>query len=126
MDETHLRISEAPRTTLVVPGEKSYVIVDDNSSYAKRYDMICFVSGTKVFPAIVYSPEDRVERHVKGITSQMLNEFIVDQLGPSLGAYDCYPLYILMDKSTIHNISKMKESFIEGSCHEVKEMKFML
>jgi hypothetical protein len=125
MDETQLKLNEAPRTTLVAPGETEYVIVEDNTSYAARYDMICFMSGEKVFPAIVYSPEDRASRGVKGITSDMLNEFIVNQLGPSLGAYDRYPLYIICDRSTIHNIDKMNDSFIEGYCHEVKEIRYM-
>ncbi|CAF3931389.1 unnamed protein product [Rotaria sp. Silwood1] len=38
--ETHFKINEAPRTTLVAPDEKPYIIVTDSSSYAARYDMI--------------------------------------------------------------------------------------
>jgi len=125
MDETHLRVSDAPSTTLVAPNEREYIIVNDNTSYAARYDMICFISGTRVFPVIIYTPEDRTRMKVSGITSEMLNNYIVNHLGPSLGAYDRYPLYILCDRAPIHNIEKMKESFIEGYCHEVREIRLM-
>ena len=30
-DETHLRVGEAPRDTLVAPGESQYLVVDDNN-----------------------------------------------------------------------------------------------
>ena len=40
VDETHIKINEAPTTTLVAPGDKPYVVVTDSSSYAARYDMI--------------------------------------------------------------------------------------
>ncbi len=40
LDETHIKINEVPRRTLLAPGEKPYVIVTDSSSYAARYDMI--------------------------------------------------------------------------------------
>lgn len=125
MDETHLKVNEAPRNTIVAPGEQSLVIVDDNTSYAARYDMITFISSTRVFPAVIFSPEERKARGVSGITSAMLLESIVEPIGPALGAYDRYPLRILCDKATIHNREKMMTSLTEGYCNEVVDIKFM-
>src|SRR3569833_2495196 len=47
LDETAVRLSEAPASTLVLPGEKKYIIVEDTSSYAKRFDMIACCNGER-------------------------------------------------------------------------------
>jgi hypothetical protein len=44
---------------IVLPGEKEYVEVTDNSSYARRYDMIACCNGDQVLPPIIFTPEDR-------------------------------------------------------------------
>jgi len=125
MDETYYTLSEAPKRTLVYPGHKALVQVFDNSRYAGRYDMISFISGEKVHPPIIFSPEERKERRVKGITSDMLNSYIEDYLARSIAALDKYPLYLLCDKSSIHNPSKMKESFENGLCFEIVDISFL-
>jgi len=124
-DETHLRVGEAPRDTLVAPGESQYLVVDDNNRYAPRYDMICFVYGGGVFPAIVYTPKDRKRLKVNGITKKMLNDYILNQLSVHVGAKDHYPWYIVCDKSNIHNAAEIKESFEDGMVHEIKEVIFL-
>ena len=49
LDETHLKLNEAVSSTLLAPGETPYVIVSDNTSYSKRYDMIACCSGIQLF-----------------------------------------------------------------------------
>jgi hypothetical protein len=122
MDETYFRLSDAPRSTLVFPGESEYVEVADNSHYAARYDMITFISGDKVFPPVIYSPEDRKALKVDGIRSEMVNDFITDYLARSIAALDRYPLFLLCDKSNAHNLEKMKESFELGLCFEIVDI----
>src|SRR5689334_5603006 len=76
LDETAMRISAAPRTTIVMPGEKQYVVATETSSYARRYDMIAVVNGDKTFAPMIYTPEDRKALGVDGITTSMLLKFI--------------------------------------------------
>jgi hypothetical protein len=122
MDETYFRLSDAPHSTLVFPGESEYVEVEQNSHYAARYDMITFISGEKVFPPIIYSPEDRKALKVDGIRGWMINDFITDYLARASAALDQYPLYLLCDKSNAHNLEEMKESFELGLCFEIVDI----
>ena len=101
------------------------MIVDDNTHFARRYDMIAFCSGTRTFPAVVFTPDDRGEEQAKGINSRMLNDSIINFIGPHIGAYDQYPLRLLCDRSSIHNTDKMKESFIEGHCNEIVDIRLI-
>jgi hypothetical protein len=125
LDETHLRVSEAPRTTLVAPGESAYVVVDDDSKYAERYDMIAVTSGEKVFPPVIFSPEDREARLVDGIRGWMLNDYIEDLLARSISSCDYYPMYLIVDRSNIHNTSNMMDSLHNSGCFEVVDIKKM-
>ncbi|CAF5055683.1 unnamed protein product [Rotaria sp. Silwood1] len=75
-----------------------YVAVTDSSSYAARFDMIAAIVGDQVLPPIVYSPQDRKTREVKGINSQMLIDFIEDILCPAKIALDLFPQYLVLDK----------------------------
>jgi hypothetical protein len=122
LDETNLRVNEAERTTLVAAGETPYVIVDDNSQYAARYDMIAAVCGDRVFPPIIYSPADR---EGKGVNAVMLNEYIEFQLAAAVGITDRYPLTVICDPSRIHNTVRMLESFHNGFCYEVQNIRIL-
>jgi hypothetical protein len=55
-------VNEAPRTTLVAPGETAYVIVDDTTQYARRFDMIACCTATRALPPIIFSPTERKDR----------------------------------------------------------------
>ncbi|CAF1027512.1 unnamed protein product [Rotaria sp. Silwood1] len=125
LDETHIKINEAPRTTLVAPGENPYVIVTDSSSYAARYDMIAAVVGDQILPSIIYSPADRKTKNVKGINSNMLIDFIENILCPSISTLDYCPIYSVLDKSHIHNISKIKEALGNFECMKSVEILVM-
>lgn len=99
--------------------------MDENSSYAARYDMISFISGNNIFPAIIYSPEDRARLGVSGITKDMLNESIINYVSRYVGIHDHYPWYIVCDRSTIHSKDEIMESFRDGGVHEIVDVLFM-
>lgn len=61
-----------------MPGESEYLVVDDDTTYAARYDMIGFCTGREMLPAIVYNPADRASRNVDGIRGWMANDYIED------------------------------------------------
>jgi hypothetical protein len=121
LDETAVRISEAPPSTLVLPGEQPYVVVDDTSSYAARYDMIACCNGERVFPPKIFTPQERGA----GINAAMLLAYIRDLLAQSVGALDCYPLYLVIDRSAIHQPQQMLQEFHDWGCQELKEIIFM-
>jgi len=122
LDETHLRVNEAPRTTLVAPGETAYVIVDDTTQYAKRYDMIACCTSEQVLPPIIYSPSERNLIGSKGINKKMLLDYIDDILARACSGLDQYPLYLVLDRARIHNISHILEAFHEAGCQEMREV----
>jgi hypothetical protein len=122
LDETHLRVSDAETDTLVAPGEQPVVIVEENTAYAKRYDMIACCSSDRVFPPIIWTPDERTLIGTKGINKRMLLRYIHDILGPAVGALDRYPLYLVLDRATIHNCAHILEAFHEAGCHELVEV----
>jgi hypothetical protein len=125
LDETNLKLNAAPSSTLVAPGEQAFVVVEEDSSYASRYDMIAVCSGNEVLPPIVFTPEDRKQLNVKGVNTEMLINYIESLLTRALSGLDRYPLYLIMDNSNIHNEDKIMEELHENGCEEVKEVRFM-
>ena len=67
MDEVAIKLNEGENYTLVLPGEKEYVIATDTTSYSKRYDMIALCNGERVLPPVIYTPKERLKLSVKGI-----------------------------------------------------------
>jgi hypothetical protein len=122
LDETHLRVNEAPRTTLVAPGETAYVIVEDTTQYARRYDMIACCTSEQVLPPIIYSPSERQLIGSKGINKRMLLDYIEDILARACSGLDRYPLYLVMDRARIHNVQHILEEFHSAGCEEMKEI----
>lgn len=57
LDETAVRLSEAPTHTLVAPGEQEYVLATETSSYSKRFDMIACVSRERTFAPLFTVPQ---------------------------------------------------------------------
>lgn len=125
LDESHIRISEAPTTTLVAPGESAHVVVDDNTKYAARYDIIICINGERALPCIIYSPSDRKRLKVDGIRAFMVEQFIDDILAQAVGALDEYPLYLIIDNSPAHNRERMLEAFRDRGCQDLKDIIFM-
>jgi hypothetical protein len=123
IDETHIKINEASTTTTpVAPGEKPYVVVTDSSSYAARYDMIAAIVGNKVLPPLIFTPQDRKARKANGINSEMFIDYIENILYPSISELDPCPIYLVLDKLNIYNVSKIEQAFCDVGCTELTEI----
>jgi hypothetical protein len=125
LDETHLKLNVAPNYTLVAPGENEYVVVEDTSSYAKRYDMIACISSKEVLPSIIFTPKERKTLDVKGVRTEMLISYINQTLAQAAGALDQYPIYLVMDKAKCHNKAQILEAFHDNGCQELVDILYM-
>jgi hypothetical protein len=125
LDETAIRISEAPRTTLVYPGESAYVITESTSNYAARFDMIACCNSKQVFPPLIFSPSDRQAQQTRGINKDMLLSYIRDLLGQAAGAVDLFPLHLVLDRASIHNDVDILQEFHDWGCQDLQDIWFM-
>jgi hypothetical protein len=125
LDETSARVGLAPTYTVVAPGESAFVIVEETSSYAKRFDMIACCTYDRVFPPIIFTPTERAEASAKGINMRMFEQYIHSILAQAVAALDRYPLTLVMDRATIHNPEKVKQAFIEGGCQDIVDIVLM-
>jgi transposase len=118
LDETHRRIGDVTDRTIVLPGEPSTIETSATSHYAPRYDMIACCTSREVLPPMVYSPKERG----RGVDTEMLLQYIRNLLAQSAGALDRYPLFLLLDKATIHNERKIIETFHDWGCQELVQI----
>jgi hypothetical protein len=118
LDETHRRVGDVTDRTIVLPGEPSTIETSATSHYAPRYDMIACCTSSEVLPPMIYSPKERG----RGVDTEMLLQYIRNLLAQSAGALDRYPLFLLLDKATIHNESKIIETFHDWGCQELVEI----
>lgn len=118
LDETHRRIGDVTDGTIVLPGEPSTIETSATTHYAPRYDMIACCTSREVLPPMIYAPTERG----RGVNTDMLLEYIRNLLAQAAGALDRYPLYLLLDKSTIHNEGKIIETFHDWGCQELVEI----
>jgi hypothetical protein len=118
LDETHKRQGDVDNYTIVLPGEPPFIESSCTSKYAARYDMIACCSGGGVLPPIIYSPKERGG----GVTQEMLLQYIRNLLAQAAGALDVYPLILVLDRATIHNESKIIETFHDWGCQELVEI----
>lgn len=118
LDETHRRIGDVTDRTIVLPGEPSTIETSATTHYAPRYDMIACCTSREVLPPMIYAPTERG----RGVNTDMLLEYIRHLLAQAAGALDRYPLYLLLDKSTIHNEGKIIETFHDWGCQELVEI----
>ena len=84
--------------------------------------MIACCSFTKVFPPIVYTPNERKEEGVKGINTAMLLNYIRNLLAQAVGALDVYPIVLVLDKSRIHNTEEIIQAFHDWGCQELTQV----
>jgi hypothetical protein len=124
MDEVSVKLNEQQNYTIVLPGEKPNVIATDTTSYSKRFDMIACCTGQSVLPPIIFTPKDRVSQGVKGITKQMLERAVDDILAQAVGALDEYPIYLVIDKASIHK-RDIIQVFHDRGCQDLKDVLFM-
>jgi hypothetical protein len=69
----------------------------------------------ELFPSTIFSPDERAALGVRGITQKMFIKYIQDILAQACGALDRYPLYLVLDKASIHNEQKILEAFHDNS-----------
>ena len=119
LDEVPFKLNEAEDHTLVVPGQQPIIEVAENTTYAPRYDMIAACTHTQTFPPIIFTPADRAPLGVSGITQKMFVKYIQDVLAQACGALDRYPLYLVLDRASIHNEAKILEAFHDNGCQEL-------
>jgi hypothetical protein len=122
LDEVPFKVNEAPSHTIVSPGETAYIEVEENSSYAAKFDMIACYTSIEVLPPIIFSPEDRAALGQSGINHKMLIKYIQDILAQACGALNRYPLYLVLDRASIHNEEKILEAFHDNGCQELVEV----
>jgi hypothetical protein len=112
--------------TLCAKGERPYVIVEDTTQYAKRFDMIAACTADQVLPPIIFTPSERQAMSVKGINKKMLLDYIHNILAQSCSALDIHPLYLILDRARIHNTDHILAAFHEDSiCEDMKEVILM-
>jgi len=126
LDETALRLSEAPTHTLVLPKQQPYVVATETSSYASRYDMIACVASDRVLLPKIFTPKERKGASVRGINGAMLQQFIDDTLAQAVEGLDRYPLTLVLDRAPIHkNIDQLLQSFHDRGSESIKEILLM-
>lgn len=118
LDETHKRDGDVDNYTILLTGEPPYIETSATDSYAARYDMIACCTSNEVLPPMIYSPSERD----KGVTAELLLSYIRNLLAQAAGALDRYPLYLLLDRSTIHNEAKMMQEFHDWGCQDLVEI----
>lgn len=126
LDETALRLSEAPTHTLVLPGEQSYVVATETSAYSRRYDMIACCTSDRVLLPKIYSPQERSDAGVKGINGSMLLQFIDDTLAQAVEGLDRYPLTLVLDRAPIHtNLDAIRQAFRDRGSESITDILLM-
>jgi hypothetical protein len=123
LDETAVRLNEAPTSTLVLPNQQPYVLVEEDSAYSKRFDMIACINGKQTFAPCIYTPSERSDAGVKGINTEMLIDFILSTLGQETWALDRAPLLLVVDQARIHNEDRIMEAFQERGGHVMQLLK---
>jgi hypothetical protein len=118
MDETNKREGDIERYTIVLPGEPSSIVTTHTASYAPRYDMIACCSSKSVMPPMIYAPSERG----KGIDTALLLQYVRNLLAQAVGALDVYPLYMVVDKATIHSEAQLLQEFHDWGCQELVEV----
>lgn len=126
LDETALRLSEAPTRTVTLPSEQPFVLATETASYASRYDMIACCVGDRVLLPKIYTPQERSDAGVKGINGAMLRQFIDDMLAQAVEGLDRYPLTLVLDRAPIHmNLDSLLQAFRDRSSESIREIILM-
>jgi len=126
LDETALRLSEAPTHTLVLPHMQPLVLATETTSYSARFDMIACCAGDRVLVPKIFTPSERKGADVKGINGPMLKQFINDILAQAVEGLDRYPLTLVLDKASIHkNTDALLQEFRDRGSESIKEIVLM-
>ena len=121
LDETHKREGDTENYTIVLEGEPPYLLSDNTSAYAPRYDMIACCSGATTLPPIIYSSDERG----RGVTAEMLLAYVRSLLAQAAGALDMYPLVLVVDRASIHHPERLLQESHDWGCQDLVEVQLM-
>jgi hypothetical protein len=122
LDESSLSLSCISSHTLVAPGNQPYILTTDNTDYANRYDMIGIITTQGVLPPVLYTPKDRQEAGVKGITSNLFLNAFRNLLAQCIGSIDDYPLVLVLDRASIHQSDELLQVLHEWGAQNVVDI----
>ena len=126
LDEVALRLSAAPTSTIVLPGEQAWVVATETSAYAARYDMIAVCTADRVLLPKIFSPKERADAEARGINGSMLLQFIDDVLAQAVEGLDRYPLTLVLDRAPIHlNLDAIRQAFHDRGSQSIKDILLM-
>lgn len=126
LDETALRLSEAPTHTIVAPGEQAFVLATETSAYSKRFDMIAACVGDQVLLPKIFTPAERRGADVRGINRAMLLQFIDDVFAQAVEGLDRWPLLLVLDRASIHlDADIILQAFRDRSSESIREIVLM-
>ncbi|CAF1450299.1 unnamed protein product [Rotaria sordida] len=125
IDEMAIYSIMIPRRTLVAPEHEPVIIVEKPSAYAERYDFIGAINGSQAIACMILSPTDRKNRHIEGITKEILNEWIVNTLAPAINRLSVNNVYLIYDKSRVHNKADMIQALKTGKCKSIIDVCYM-
>ena len=125
IDEMAIYSIMPPRRTLFAPEHEPLIIVEKPSAYAERYDFIGAIIGFEAIACMILSPADQKNRHTDGVTKEILNEWIVDTLAPAINRLSIDKVYLVCDRSRIHNKMDMIQALRTGKCQSVVDVSFM-
>ncbi|CAF4279788.1 unnamed protein product, partial [Rotaria sordida] len=92
---------------------------------AERYDFIGAINGSQATACMILSPTDRKNRHIEGITKEILNEWIVNTLAPAINRLSVNNVYLIYDKSRVHNKADMIQALKTGKCKSIIDVCYM-
>jgi hypothetical protein len=118
LDETNKHVGDISTHTIVLPGNSKLIETTTTSGYAPRYDMIAACTSERVFPPIIYAPNERE----RGINREMLLEYIRNILAQACGSIDRYGLLLVLDKATIHTEAKILQEFHDWGCQDLVQV----
>lgn len=126
LDETALRLSDAPTHTIVAPDEQAFVEATETSAYSKRFDIIAACVCDQVLIPKIFTPTERRSTDVRGINRAMLVQFIDDVFAQAVEGVNCYPLTLVLDRTSIHlDTEVILQAFHNRSSESITEILLM-
>lgn len=122
LDETHIRETIHPTTTLALKGDKGKVLVQKPEAFAARLDIIAAATSEETLPLGLFGPKDRKRLGSKGITKAMFNGYMADTLGPAIAGLNTDCMKLVVDGARIHNLKEIEQALDNAGADNVEEI----